>query len=133
MKPKDALIAAGFPVKAGKGRLSAAAKAKLAELVASGVRVDGYSVAVVTPGQKADTSVVAGSAKNVVKDKPTGFVPLHYEVFWPEETHEAIDKDGKVWSLRNVCNNCRVSMVQCHCGQPSIFGDIGVTIRVKRR
>ncbi len=130
MSPKEALIKDGrIPVKAGRGRLSREADARVRELVAQGWSVKGYEAntstkSVVTPG--APAAQVESSVKKIVQTNEK--VIQEFTLLYDERAYDAKDATGKVWSMRNVCNNCRVSLVQCHCGNPSIFGDIGVTI-----
>lgn len=116
----------------GRGRLSREAVAKCTELVASGDwQIQGYvanttkSTSKVNGETRTDEVVVKKVA--VVNEK----VIAEFTILYDENAYAAIDKTGKPWSMRNACNNCKVSLVQCHCGKPTIFGDIGVTIVAK--
>jgi hypothetical protein len=135
MTPKQALAKYNEqnPTKAiafseGRGRLSRDAVAKCTELAGQGWSIAGYVVtesnkSVVSPGQPTVTPVVkkvAPANEKIVQD---------FTILYDEKAYTAVDNMGKKWSMRNVCNNCRVSMVQCHCGHPTIFGDIAVTIK----
>lgn len=135
MSPKDALRKwnAENPTKSvkfseGRGRLSRDAVAKCTELAGNGWSIAGYVV------KPATTTAQTGQpvAQTVEKVKATNEkIIQEFVILYDERAYAALDKTGKVWSMRNVCNNCRVSMVQCHCGKPTIFGDIPVTIVAK--
>lgn len=135
MSPKDALRKwnADNPTKAiafseGRGRLSREAVSKCSELVGNGWSITGYAVSTaVSPKSSASTAPVA---QEVTRVKTTNEkVIQEFVILYDERMYSALDKSGKVWSMRNACNNCRVSLVQCHCGKPTIFGDIPVTIK----
>lgn len=134
MSPKDALRKWNEqnPTKTivfseGRGRLSREAVAKCTELAGSGWSINGY---VVSPAS--NTTAVSVSEPVVTKVAVSNEkVIREFHIFWDEQSYTALDKTGKVWSMRNACNTCRVSLVQCHCGNPTIFGDIGVTIVAK--
>jgi hypothetical protein len=120
VKPKDALQQAGFPVKMGQGRLSREAIEKCKELAAQGVKIDGYEVTT----QKESTAPVV--VKNTA---PTGVKVIEsFTLSYPAERWIAKGKDGRIWSMKECCNTCKVSLVQCHCGKPSILGDIPLDI-----
>lgn len=128
MTPKQALAKynAANPTKAvafseGRGRLSREAVALCTSLAADGWSINGYQV---------ESAKSSASQPVVTKVKTaTEKVVQEFVILYDERHYSAVDKMGKVWSMRNVCNNCRVSMVQCHCGAPRIFGDIPVTIK----
>jgi hypothetical protein len=134
MSPKDALRKWNTenPTKSidfseGRGRLSRAAVAKCTELAGNGWSIAGYVV-------RPTTTTVAGQSltPKVEKVKTTNEKVIQdFVILYDEKMYVAVDKTKKVWSMRNVCNNCRVSLVQCHCGKPTIFGDIPVTIVAK--
>lgn len=130
--PKEALQIDGtVPVVMGKGRLSGAAKARIAELVEKGYRIAGYEL------EKTSNSVPAKKSK-VKADKPVAKVkqvPITNEkviadfvIIYDMTMYKAVGTDNKEWGMAEVCNNCRVSLVQCHCGNPVILGDIPVRI-----
>ena len=131
MTPKEALIKDGkVPVKAGRGRLSREAKARLEELVAEGWKIDDYSVKT-SPATAKDTKPVV-----VQKPKATGKVIEEYVIFWDEHEYKALDSNNKERSMREACNNCHVSLVQNHCDNPTIVRQDGagnVAVRIVRR
>lgn len=132
MSPKDALRkwnesnpATAVKFSEGRGRLSREAVAKCSELAASGWSISGYVVTAKSASEPNKAPVV----KKVVVNNET--VISDFVIFYDEKSYSAVDKTGKVWSMRNACNQCGVSLVQCHCGRPTIFGDVSVSI-VKR-
>lgn len=123
MTPKEALAKDGYPVKLGRGRLSREAIERCKELAAKGWNIKGYSVE--TPKSAAETVVVK-------KVKPTTEkVIADYTILYEEKSYKAVGDNGKDYTMREVCNNCRVSLVQCHCGKPTILGNIAVAITAR--
>lgn len=129
--PKEALDADPNwtkPVKLGRGRMPTGGDAHCKELAAKGYRIKGYQIASSTPAPAGVTPaapVVNKVAANGVKEVKD------FVIFWPEETYKAVGKDKKVWGMREACNTCRVSLVQCHCPNPTILDNIPVTITRK--
>ncbi len=128
MKPKEALIKDGFlPANAGgRGRLSLAGIERCKELVAQGWVIEGYAAA---PVSVKDTTSPA--APKVVKAaKPVNVKEvLDFTIFYERDEHKAVGvNDGKTYGMAEVCNICRVSLVQNQCLTPTILGDIPVKI-----
>jgi hypothetical protein len=133
MSPKDALrkFNDANPTKTikfseGRGRLSREAVTKCEELVASGWTITGY----VSKPVSTKTSSTVPVAQEVSRVKATNEkIVQEFVIKYDEKMYNAVDKTGKVWSMRNACNLCGVSLVQNHCEHPVIFGDIPVEIR----
>ena len=120
MTPKQALIKDGtIPVKPGKGRLSHEAIARCKELVSQGWVIDGYSA----DNSDGEVKRVATTNEKIVSE---------VTILYPESSYRAVVEGmkftGPGMGMREVCNNCRVSLVQCHCGNPTILGDLKVKI-----
>lgn len=122
MTPKEALAKDGFPVKQGRGRLSREADARCRELAAQGWTIKGYAVDKAAP--KSATAPVVVKKAPVNNEKVIADFTLVYD----ENAYTAKGSDGKSYGMREVCNNCRVSLVQNHCDNPTILGNIAVTI-----
>lgn len=126
--PKEALDADPdwpTPVKLGRGRMPKGGDEHVRKLVEQGYRIKGYdavSTAAASTSTPAPAKVVKVKADNVK-------VVQDFVILYDERMYKAVDVDGKTRSMREVCNNCRVSLVQCHCGDPCILGGIRVTIR----
>ena len=125
MTPKEALIKDGtIAIKAGRGRLSREAIERCKWLVANkGWNIKGYEI---TPN-KSDSPTTAEPVVNKVKASNVQEVK-DFTIFWPEASYKAVGTDKKIWSMREVCNTCRVSLVQCQCSAPTILGGIPVRI-----
>lgn len=121
MTKKEALAKDGFPVVMGKGRLSREANARIEELVALGWDIQGY----VRTSPKSVTSPVAVKKVPVSSSEK---VVQEYVILYDERMYKAVADNGKEYGMREVCNNCMVSLVQNHCPNPTILGDIAVTI-----
>lgn len=127
----EALLAAGMIKAITRGRRSRANTEWLDAQVAKGTKFSDYpkgSVPVpakpVVEKPKSDgTSKASQGKEKVIAD---------YVVFYDINTMECVEPNGTTHSLAECCNNCRVSLVQCHCGAPSIYNNIPVTIRVKK-
>ena len=86
--------------------------------------IKGYQVTKTDNSPTAESTVkkVSTSTEKVIAD---------FTILYERDLYNAIGDDGKVWGMANACNNCRVSLVQCHCGNPTIFGNIPVTIKMR--
>src|SRR3954471_1053971 len=113
--PKDALLHYGKIQAITRGRISSANHEFLAEKVAAGDVIEGYESAVVIK----DTGVVF---KNVEAPVSNEKVIADFSLRFPVDTPVHAYLDGKRLnvSMREVCGNCRVSLVQCTCGVPEI-------------
>ena len=131
LTPKEALAKDGkITVKNGRGRLSADAVKRIHELVAEGWQIKGYAVEKPSATPVPDASPVVKRVA-VVNEK----VVQDFTLLYDERAYEAIDAvtkkpiGGKFGGMREVCSACRVSLVQCHCGSPTILGDVKVVIK----
>lgn len=125
---REYLVSKGL-AKAGRGKFSNDAKAALATALASGQKFSDWPKSV---GQNAPAKAEKASKP---ASETTGLPDYVFpsEMPWPESEYSAVAKVGKkVYSMREVCNNCRVSLVQCACGLPMIHGSIAVTITRKK-
>lgn len=114
-----------MPVKMGKGRLSLAGDARCRELAALGWAIKGYQATTnpnPTTAQPVEVKKVTNLNEKVVSD---------FTLVYDENLYHAVTATGKVYGMREVCNKCRVSLVQNHCANPVILGDIHVTIKPK--
>lgn len=111
MKPKVALVKDGFlpPGSENKrGRLSADAIARLKELAAGGMSIEGYSVS-------SDNTV----EKVAVDPNKVYDIPNESR---PEDSWTAHTTEGPV-GMRTICNLCHGSLNYCHCPHPRIWVD----------
>lgn len=135
MRVKEWLVSQGHLSEAGKGRLSLENLARVEKAHAAGTRFDNWPLTN-TPAKRAK-AIRDGSAATQSKPKPVrteaareiakGGEATDIQEIAPythtEATHsvyELVDGVRKARSLREVCNNCRVSLVQCECGHPEI-------------
>lgn len=133
MTPKQALIkdnetrpeSERIPVKKGRGRLSKAANDRVIYLVQNkNYSVKGYEASTSTPATASAPATVS-----VKKVAVSGEKVIHdFVIFYEESMYKAVALDKRVFSMRECCNNCRVSLVQCHCGRPSVLNNIVVSI-----
>lgn len=122
MTPKEALAKDGrVPVSMGRGRLSREAIARCKELVAEGWVIKGYAL---------DNSPKSVAEPVAVKKVPASNekVVQEFTILYDESAYKAVTADGKEYGMREVCNTCRVSLVQNMCPAPTILGDISVSI-----
>jgi len=123
--PKEALAgdpAWTTPVKLGRGRMPAGGDAHCRSLAAQGYRIKGYDA-------PTSTSTAPVEASEVVKTKATaGKVIEEFTILYDKNAYKAVGEDGKVYGMPEVCNTCRVSLVQNHCLNPTILGGIPVKI-----
>lgn len=128
---KEALLEAGRIDKIGRGRISLDNHAWLKAQYDNGVRFRDWP-----KGEVIETKATESTPAQVrVKRDPAQVaekVISEFTILYPENAWQAKGVDGKIWGMREVCNNCRVSLVQCHCDNPTILGGIKVTIGPKR-
>lgn len=124
MTPKEALAKDGtIPVKLGRGRLPAGGAERCQYLVDN----EGYSIkGFVKSGNTSTTSSPVPPKRVPANGNLENYADVVYT--YPEANYKAVGPDRKVYGMRECCNTCRVSLVQCHCGNPTILGDIPVTI-----
>ena len=129
MTPKQALIKDGtIPVKEGRGRLSREGIERCEWLVKNkGWDIKGYSLSS-TPATETTAAEKVVKRVNPANEK----VVQDYTILYDERDFKAVGTDKKVWSMREVCNTCRVSLVQNICEHPTILGGIPVTIVPKK-
>lgn len=123
MTPKEALAKDGtIPVVMGKGRLSREGIERCKWLVANkGWEIKGYAL---------DTAPKSASAPAAVKQVAPQNVKVvrEYTILYDEKAYKAVTAKGKEYGMREVCNTCRVSLVQNVCEHPTILGGIPVSI-----
>lgn len=117
MKPKEYLVSIGAIAEVGRGRLSAENIQKCKDAAAKGVSIEGYSVSMVsqpnsTAAPEPVVSKVAVSTDKVIRE---GLITYDINSFIAREK-----ESGKVRSMKEACNNCRVSLVGHACSHPTI-------------
>lgn len=124
---REYLADKGLAIAGARGKFSNAGKVALVEAEKAGVKFsDGAPVPRVMREVDSEPAPAQKSSRFVDYLYPSDFA-------WPEIEFEAVEKvTGKSQSMREVCNNCRVSLVMCTCGDPTIYGSIAVTIRERR-
>jgi hypothetical protein len=112
---KQWLLSQGHIKEAGRGRISAENLSRIQEAYESGIRFSDW--------QPGNTEIRDGNVttRNSAPVNVTGTITIHY----PEELYKVVEGNGTVRSLKEACNNCRVSLVQCSCGSPRIVARDG--------
>lgn len=126
-KAKVALVEAGIIKTAGRGRISADGHAWLKQQHEQGVRFSDWPKGeVVVTKTEATADTPAKSTVKVIRTESTSsekvIVDIHYT--YPEEdfeAHEFVDGKKKRVGMREVCNNCRVSLVGHWCDEPVVW------------
>ena len=128
MTPKEALAKDGtIEVKLGRGRMPAGGHDRCQWLVDN----EGYSIkGYVKSGNTSSSTAEPVKPKRIPAN---GNLENYADVVYtyPETSHKAVGPNGEVYGMRECCNTCRVSLVQCHCGHPTILGNIPITIALK--
>jgi len=122
--PKEALLDAGRIKAITRGRISRDNHEWLdKEIAANRIRITGVTVV------KSET---AKGEKRVSVKSPSTQTEKHIaDIYIPRPKHEytAIGiEDNKVYGMAEVCNVCRVSLVQCVHDFPTILGGIQVKV-----
>lgn len=120
--PKEALLDAGRIKAITRGRISADNHKWLeAEIAAKRIAINNTVVVVRNDENKS----IAVKSVNGPTEKHIPDVTILY----PKHLYHARGiEDNKTYGMPEVCNNCRVSLVQCGCGNPVILGGIRVRI-----
>lgn len=134
MRAKAWLFSQGHIKSDGRGRMPLASTktgesiAKiLSEAKDSGVSFSDWPKGEVTKSEKTGDIVVKRSASMGTSK----WIPDVAPEFYPEDkftAYEFVNGNRKRVGMRECCNNCSVSLVQCHCGAPVYLGDRRVYI-----
>lgn len=99
---------------AGRGRISGDNLSWLLEQYNTGQRFSDWEPEVTeSKGEKKVSNKVKRMPRRVPDE-----IPTEINIYWPEEDYQAIEiRNSKrvVRSMKDACNNCRVSLVQCAC------------------
>lgn len=127
---KEALLAAGRIEKIGRGRISLDNHAWLKSQYDAGVRFSDWPKGEVVESKDADEKPVIRVKRDpkLANEK----VVQEYTILYDRDAFKAVGNDGKEYGMAEVCNNCRVSLVQNQCADPTILGDIKVTIKARK-
>jgi len=120
---KEALLAAGRIKAITRGRISRENHEWLEkEISAKRISITGATVvkSETAKGEKrVSVKAVNGSTEKHIAD---------FTILYPKNDYHAIGNDGKTYGMAEVCNNCRVSLVQNQCEDPMILGNVRVQI-----
>lgn len=127
-KAKQALVEAGIIKSAGRGRISADGHAWLKAKHDEGVRFSDWpkGKVEVSTSKSSDPDEPAKSTVKVIRTESSKgekvISEIHYT--YPEDEFEAfeyVNGKKKSVSMRECCNNCRVSLVGHSCDHPTIL------------
>jgi hypothetical protein len=130
MKAKEWLKANGHIAEIGRGRISHENHLRLQRAHDNGQRFSDWpkGVLMATP---VETVATAGQVDAVVTYHRTdgydasGNIAEIAPYLYNHDTHKAVEADGTVRSLREVCYYDGVSLVQCTCGHPKVVASNG--------
>lgn len=126
---REYLVGLGL-AKAGRGKFSKDALAALDAARAKGVKFSDDDAPAKPVKAKAEIRTDEPKAEPVKDARDTPYMaPDEYR--FPEGEYRAVSWENgkrKVWSLRECCNVCRVSLVNHSCDHPTILGNIVVKI-----
>jgi hypothetical protein len=133
LTPKEALAQDGtVPVKMGKGRLSGEAIARCKVLAQEGWDIKGYSVTVAPA-----TATTPNPTAAVVKEKVlqgqkviVELAPMRYTLDEWQAVSETPVFGQTVFSMKEVCRGCGVSLAYHVCNSPIV---LGVPVKVVRK
>jgi hypothetical protein len=132
MKARDWLVSKGL-AKEGRGKFSNAARDALDKAVSEGMSFSDYPKGVTgrKPARKVTARKRAVASKQVNSEERTleGMAEYTFpsDFRYPEASYVA-KAGSKVYSVREVCNTCRVSLTNHICLSPTILGGISVQI-----
>ena len=131
---REWLVSQGL-AKPGRGKFSKAAHQALAKALGEGIKFSDYPKSANPAPVKTVKATGDKPAPTPVKSSSVPDVMFEDEYRYPEADYQAVRfEDGKkiVHSMREVCNNCRVSLVMCGCEDTTIYGRLKVKIVAKK-
>jgi hypothetical protein len=134
VKAKEWLKANGHITEITRGRISTANHEKLQSAYDAGQRFsdwgpDRVAMMVTESTDKTGATVETVTAHRIDGYDATGNIAEIAPYRYNHDTHAAYEDTesgkGKRRSLREVCHHCRVSLVQCTCGDPHVVARNG--------
>ena len=130
-KPKEALDADPdwtTPIKLGKGRMPKGGDEHCRALAAKGYNIVGYTVE--APASSTSTAAPVVNRVAAVEAKQVLNFVIKYDegMYKAVRVSDGVTLTGKGNGMREVCNTCRVSLVQNHCENPTILEGVAVRI-----
>jgi hypothetical protein len=124
---KEWLKANGHIAEIGRGRISNDNHKRLLAAVEQGVKFTDYP-----KGGKVVKAVTGETVTEtyVKPPAPTGEVIAELYFRYDEKDYQAVGKSGKVYGMREACNNCHYSLTGHICDEPSVLGE---SVEVVRR
>lgn len=129
---REALAEVGLAKAGARGKFSNAAKQWLADQESKGVKFSDSNATAPVAVKSAPTKNSGAPSKETETGMADYVFPSDYR--FPESEYVAFARVGgkkEFHSLREVCNNCRVSLVNHGCNSPVIRGNIVLTIEPK--
>lgn len=113
--------------KAGaRGKFSNEAKAAIAKAEAEGMRFADSSTAPKATGNPTGTSDAPEVLGKTDPRDSAYILPSDYR--FPEDEYRARGPKGETYGMRECCNACGVSLLNHACNEPTIHGNIPITI-----
>ena len=112
MKPKEWLLKNGHIKEAGRGRMSAAHKALIAEALAADptLVIEGYSVSKPAPNTGKPATVTREPVTS------TGVADVPEQRRHPDEWEPFDDAGNRIpTGIKGICDNCKSSFTYCYC------------------
>lgn len=113
---REWLAERGLAIAGSRGKFSTKAHEALEKARKEGVRWSDDNGPVATK-----ISTRTGRTVQVTNEK----VIADYTLTYPEAEFYVQELNGTKRSMREACNNCRVSLIQCSCGAPRIVSTKG--------
>lgn len=123
---KQALLDAGRIKAITRGRISLDNHAWLKSQYDAGMRFTDWPKGEVVVAAETDDRKVVRVKRDPVANGEK--VIAEYTILYPRDAYKAVGDDGKTYGMAEVCNTCRVSLVQNLCEYPTILGGIAVKI-----
>ena len=128
---RDYAASLGLAIAGARGKFSNAAKEAIAKAEAEGMKFSDTGPTKAT-GPSRSASPVGDPKTAATPSAGVSDYIFPSDFRYPEGEYKAVGSDGKTYGMREVCNNCRVSLVNHMCDTPVIYGDVTVHIRGKR-
>ena len=120
----------GLAIAGARGKFSKDAVAAIDKARAEGMVFSDDNAPVRTARPATVTDTTTESVTRIPSASESAYLfPSDFR--FPEGEYRAvahIDGKRKVFGMREVCNNCRVSLVMCACANPTIYGNVVVKL-----
>lgn len=132
---REYLASKGLAIAGSRGKFSKAAHAELSRVMSEGMKFSDWPKAT-APVSRKGSDVQTKSRRKSAGNSAVGQNATETEYIspsdfrFPEDEYVAKGAGNKRYSMRECCNNCKVSLTNHFCDSPTVLGE---TVTIVRR